>query len=79
MEHVTCETLVLQSDGDEIIPSDTANEIYEKLASSKKYMTTIRDCSHVALSSVRKEDISEYIRLFFKGGRKWKKNMKDVL
>lgn len=79
MKNVTCETLVLQSDGDEIIPFETANEIYENLASSKKYLTMISDCSHVALSSDRKEDISEYIRLFFKGGRKWKKNMKDVL
>ena len=79
LSDVTCETLVLQSDGDEIIPFETGNEIYEKLNTDKKYLTTIRDCSHVALVTERKEDISEYIRLFLKGGRKWKKNMKDVL
>ena len=79
LSDVTCETLVLQSDGDEIIPFETGNEIYEKLNSDKKYLTTVRDCSHVALVTERKEDISEYIRLFLKGGRKWKKNMKDVL
>jgi len=79
LSDVTCETLVLQSDGDEIIPFETGAEIYEKLNSDKKYLTTVRDCSHVALVTERKEDISEYIRLFLKGGRKWKKNMKDVL
>jgi len=79
LSDVTCETLVLQSDGDEIIPFETGAEIYEKLNTNKKYLTTIRDCSHVALVTERKEDISEYIRLFLKGGRKWKKNMKDVL
>ena len=79
LSDVTCETLVLQSDGDEIIPFETGNEIYEKLNTDKKYLTTIRDCSHVALVTERKEDISEYIRVFLKGGRKWKKNMKDVL
>ena len=79
LSDVTCETLVLQSDGDEIIPFETGAEIYEKLNSDKKYLTTVRDCSHVALVTERKEDISEYIRLFLKGGRKWKKNMKDAL
>lgn len=79
LSDVTCETLVLQSDGDEIIPFETGDEIYEKLNTDKKYLTTIRDCSHVALVTDRKTDISEYIRLFLKGGRKWKKNMKDVL
>ena len=79
LEKVACDTLVLQSDGDEIIPFETGKEIYEKLGSTKKYLTTLRDCSHVALVTERKEDISEYIRSFLKGGRKWKKNMKDVL
>lgn len=79
LEDVNCETLVLQSNADEIIPFETGNEIYEKLGSEKKYLTTLRDCSHVPLVGERKEEISEYIRLFLKGGRKWKKNMKDVL
>ena len=79
LENVVCETLVLQSNADEIIPFETGNEIYIKLGSEKKYLTTLRDCSHVPLVGERKEEISEYIRLFLKGGRKWKKNMKDVL
>lgn len=79
LEEVTCDTLVLQSTADEIIPFETGSEIYEKLGSEKKCLTTLNDCSHVALIGKRKEEISEYIKLYLKGGRKWKKNMKDVL
>jgi len=79
LSKVQCETLVLQSDGDEVIPFETGNEIYQNLNTDKKTLTTIKNCSHIALSSDRKEDISEYIRIFFKGGRKWKQTMKEEL
>lgn len=79
LENVTCETLVLQSDGDEIIPFETGEKIYNALSSTKKYLTVIKDCSHIALSSDRKEDVSEYIRLFLKGGLKWKRNTKEKI
>lgn len=79
IKNIKCDTLILQSVSDEIVPAETGEKIYEELNNKNKYLTTIRDCGHVALASDRKEDISEYIRLFFKGGRKWKKIMKDEL
>ena len=74
LKKVDCETLILRSKNDEIIPYDVGNYIYDSLDIDKKYLTDILKASHVVLSGDKKEIVSEYIRLFLKGGRKWKKN-----
>ena len=76
---VSCDTLVLRSLSDEIIPYETADYIYIGLKSKKKYLTNIKDCGHVALTSNKKEIISQYIEMFLIGGYKWKKNKKNEL
>ena len=79
LKKVDCETLILRSKNDEIIPYDVGNYIYDSLDIDKKYLTDILKASHVVLSGDKKEIVSEYIRLFLKGGRKWKKNIKKEI
>ena len=79
LEKIHCDTLILRSTGDEIIPYEVGNNIYECLKSENKYLTDISNASHVVLSGNKKEDVSEYIKLFLKGGRKWKKNYKKEI
>lgn len=79
LQKIFCKTLILCSDADEIIPLETGTNIYNKLESKKKHLTILKGCSHIALAGERKEEISEYICLFLKGGLKWKRNMKKEL
>ena len=79
LEKIHCDTLILRSTSDEIIPYEVGNNIYECLKSENKYLTDISNASHVVLSGNKKEDVSEYIKLFLKGGRKWKKNYKKEI
>ena len=79
LKSVNCETLILRSVRDEIIPYEVGNVIYDNIVTNNKYITDIKDASHVVLSSDKKELVSEYIKLFLKGGRKWKKNYKKEI
>ena len=79
LKSVNCETLILRSVRDEIIPYEVGNIIYDNIVTNNKYITDIKDASHVVLSSDKKELVSEYIKLFLKGGRKWKKNYKKEI
>lgn len=79
LSKVNCETLVLRSLRDEIIPYEVGDMIYDKISSNTKYLTNIKDASHVVLNGDKKEIVSEYIKLFLKGGRKWKKNMQKEI
>ena len=76
LKNVHGDVLILRSKRDEIIPYEVGNIIYDNVNTSDKYITDINNASHVVLSSDKKEIVSEYIRLFLKGGRKWKKNYK---
>lgn len=79
IRNVTCETLILRSLKDEIIPYETADKIYKEINCKKKYLTNLKDCTHIALKGNRKDDISEYINKFLKGGLKWKHTMTTEL
>jgi esterase/lipase len=79
LKGVSCEALILRSTGDEIIPYDTGDLIYNSIISKDKYITDITDATHRVLVGKKKEITSEYIKLFLKGGRKWKKNIKKEI
>ncbi len=76
---VNCDTLILRSTKDEIIPYEVGNLIYDGISSKEKYLVDIIDASHIVLSSNKKESVSKYIELFLKGGIKWKKNIKKEI
>ena len=76
---VKCDVLILRSMRDEIVPLNVGDIIYKSITSKHKWLTDIKDASHVVLSGNKKKIVSEYIRLFLKGGRKWKKNYKKEI
>ncbi len=76
---VGCDTLILRSTKDEIIPYDVGDTIYNNIKTNNKWLTDIKKAPHTVLSSNRKEDTSEYIKMFLKGGLKWKKNYKKEI
>ena len=76
---VSCDTLILRSIRDEIVPYEVGDIIYNSIKSKNKYITDIKDASHVVLSGNKKEIVSEYIMLFLKGGLRWKKNIKKEI
>ena len=79
LEKVYCDTLILRSTRDEIIPYEVGNKIYDSIHSNYKYITDIKGATHVALSGNKKKEISEYIKLFLKGGNRWKRNYKKEI
>ncbi len=79
LKNVKCDVLILRSTRDEIIPYEVGQMIYDKVSSKRKYLTDIKDASHVVLSGDRKDITSEYIRKFLKGGFNWKKNYKNEI
>ena len=79
LKKVQCDVLILRSERDEIIPYEVGELIYDGISSRKKYLTDIKDASHIVLSGDRKDDVSKYIKLFLKGGIKWKKNIKKEI
>ena len=76
---VNCEVLILRSEKDEIVPMNVGDIIYENINSKKKYLTSIKDASHVVLKGERKDIVSNYIRKFLKGGVLWKTNYKKEI
>ena len=75
---------MLQSDKDQVVPVENGFEIYDYLGSNKKYLTYLTNERHVVFNGKeenleRKKEIAEYIRLFLRGGLKWKKIWKDKI
>ena len=79
LSNVRCETLILRSLNDEVVPYEVGDTIYNKINTDKKWITDIKDAPHTVLSSDRKEEVSGYIRDFLKGGRRWNKNKKQEI
>ncbi len=79
LQDVKCETLILRSMEDGVIPYDTGDLIYNSINSKSKYITNISGVGHRLMVSDKRDIASEYIRLFLKGGRKWKKNIKKEI
>ena len=76
---VKCDVLILRSMKDEIVPMSVGDEIYETIGSNKKYLTSIKDASHVVLKGDKKEVVSKYIRKFLKGGTLWRTSYKKEI
>ncbi len=76
---VKCDTLILRSLNDEIIPYNASDLIYNKINTNNKWLTDVKDAPHTLLSSNKKEVASTYIKEFLKGGKKWKKNFKKEI
>ena len=79
LKKVSVDALILRSPNDGIIPYDVGDLIYNEISSENKCLTDILGASHTVLSGDKKETTSEYIKLFLKGGRKWKKNIKKEI
>ena len=77
------EVLVLQSNEDQVVPIENGIKIMENLH-CKKYLTYLDKERHgVFLGDSndleRKKEIAEYIRIFLRGGFKWKKIWKEKI
>ena len=77
------EVLVLQSDKDQIVPVDNCISIMEILK-CKKYLTYLIEERHMVFDGKKEEqerrkEIAEYIRLFLRGGLKWKNIWKEKI
>ena len=79
LKNVDCETLIIRSTRDDIIPYEVGDIIYDNVNSKNKYLTDVKNASHVVLSSDKKEVVSRYIKSFLKGGLKWKVNYKKEI
>lgn len=84
IKNVTTESLILQSTIDQVVPIENGIKINEDLASQRKYLTYLKDERHEVLNGgmenlERKKEIAEYIRLFLRGGYKWKKTWKETI
>lgn len=84
LTNVFQDALILQSDIDQVVPLENGIKIYDSLKSKNKYLTYIKDGRHEVLCGSldeieRKKEIAEYIRLFLRGGYKWKKIWKEKI
>lgn len=84
LNKIKSEALIIQSDADQVLPLENGKIIYEKISSKEKYLTYIKDGRHAVfegneIEDERKKEIAEYIRLFLRGGYKWKKIWKEKI
>jgi len=69
---VTCETLIIYGEADELVPLKSVEYAYTTIPAAKKYLFKIKDARHNMLIGDKKEEVSEKIRIFLRGGFKWK-------
>lgn len=84
LKSVYKEVLILQSDSDQVVPIENGIKIYDDLGSKNKYLTYLKEERHEILNGEdenieRKKEIAEYIRLFLKGGYKWRMTWKEKI
>ena len=84
LKNVNCESLVLQSMCDQVVPVENGKKIFDNIKTEDKYITfLIKERHEVFFGNLkdleRKKEIAEYIRLFLKGGLKWKKIYKEQI
>lgn len=84
LKNVYNEVLILQSDSDQVVPIENGIKIYDDLGSKNKYLTYLKEERHEILNgedenTERKKEIAEYIRLFLKGGYKWRMTWKEKI
>ena len=74
----------LQSNKDQVVALENANLIYNDLSSNNKYITYLDNEKHTVFygnnnNVERKKEIAEYIRIYLRGGSKWKKIWKEII
>lgn len=67
-ENVHIPTLIIQGMEDKVVPPETAKYLYDKLATDKKKIIYIGDCTHDLLRESKKEVVSHIIEEFLKRG-----------
>lgn len=84
LKDVKCDALILQSNKDQVVALENANLIYNDLSSNNKYITYLDNEKHTVFygnnnNVERKKEIAEYIRIYLRGGSKWKKIWKEII
>ena len=84
LKNVYQDALILQSDIDQVVPIENGMKIYDELKSRNKSLTYLKDERHQVLNGSledleRKKEIAEYIRIFLRGGYKWRKTWKEKI
>ncbi|MBQ8892079.1 MAG: alpha/beta fold hydrolase [Bacilli bacterium] len=77
------EVLVLQSNEDQVVPIENGINIIDNLKCNK-YLTYLDKERHGVFEGntdniERKKEIAEYIRLFLRGGKSWRKTWKEKI
>lgn len=71
IKDVTCNTLIMHGTLDEIVPISSSDYAYNNIGSKVKHKTNIIDAKHRLLLGNKKEKISEYIKIYLRGGLEW--------
>ncbi len=84
LNRITCDALVLQSNADQVVPIENGVLIFNNLKSKSKYLTYLEGERHQVFFGdlndlERKKEIAEYIRIYLRGGLKWKMNYKEKI
>ena len=84
LTNVYADSLVLQSDKDQVVPLENGVEIYNSLKSKNKYLTYLKDERHNIFDGCikkieRKKELAEYVRLFLRGKGKWRQTWKEKI
>jgi len=84
LDSITCDSLILQSEFDQVVPKENGIKIFENIKGDNKYLTYLTKDRHELffgdLNNLdRKRELAEYVKLFLKGGSKWKKNYKEKI
>ena len=84
LNKINSEVLILQSNMDQVVPIENGIKIMENLNTNNKYITYLDEERHgVFMGDInnleRKKEIAEYIRIFLRGGLKWKKTWKEKI
>lgn len=79
IEKVTCPTLILQGNIDDVVPFQSSVYAYDSLRATRKYLTVLRDVRHQVFISHKKEEVTNYIYQFLKWNDAFHKMKKDVI
>lgn len=84
IKNINCSALVLQSNKDQVVPIENGIQIFDEIKSQDKYLTYLEGERHQVFfgdnkEMDRKKEIAEYIRIYLRGGLKWKKTWKEKI
>lgn len=83
LKNIYCKALILQSELDQVVPIENGRFIYDNLKKDK-YLTYLIGERHGVFDGSndnldRKKELALYIRLFLRGGYKWKTIWKEKI